>query len=313
MIPNKLKFDEFKQFAESYDPFPWEISADHKSQPGDIKGKHSVLINLMRFWKILGAVYEATPTFHTIIDVGPFPGAMIKILRHYFPQEFEYWAVGLGLSESYAKAMEDFGGKCFATELDPEFIEAELCNEWPIREADCVLLLDVIEHLTNPIHCLDTINGALRLGGALILTTDNLTSFANVYQMARRGRSPNVHPVRSSMFYRGEWRPHFREFAAEELEFFLKYSGFSVTRHVYFERLQGDFFFDGEGHLRDRDRYDGIKGKIQKMILQSAPHLMDHQILIATKTSEVKEIAANRPKPTKSVAEWMATRATWGL
>jgi SAM-dependent methyltransferase len=308
-----LALEDFIRYAETYEPFPWEVSDDHKFQAADIKGKHSVLINLVRFWKIVNALRETVPDFRNVVDVGPFPGSMIKILRHHFSQDFNYWAVGLGLSEDYCRAMEGLGGSCFETELDPEFVAAASVHTWPMHDADCVLLLDVIEHLTNPIHCLDAINRSLGMGGVLLLTTDNLTSFANVYQMARRGHSPNIHPVRSSLFYRGEWRPHFREFSADELQFFLEYSGFSVKRHEYFERQQGDFYLDGEGRARDRGRYRGIKGAVQKAILRSKPHLMDHQIIIATKIMEADDMEARRPRPTKSTAEWMEMRARLGL
>jgi SAM-dependent methyltransferase len=312
-MSNAVGLEDFIRYAETYTPFPWEISDDDRFQAADIKGKHSVLVNLVRFWKIVNALRETVPSFGTVVDVGPFPGAMIKILRHYFPQDFKYWAVGLGLSESYCRAMEDLGGSCFETELDPEFVEPEPVRTWPMRDVDCVLLLDVIEHLTNPTHCLDAINRAMRAGGVLVLTTDNLTSFANVYQMARRGHSPNIHPVRSSQFYRGEWRPHFREFSADELRFFLEYSGFSVKRHEYFERKQGDYFLDSDGHVLDRHRQRGIKGLIQKAILCVGGHLMDHQIVVATKVAEADDVSVRRPVPTRSKAEWMEMRARLGL
>ena len=312
MSSNMISLEDFVRYTETYTPFPWEI-ADDGFQAADMKGKHSVLINLVRFWKIVNAVRESVPLFRNVVDVGPFPGAMIKILHHYFSQDFKYWAVGLGLSEGYCRAMEDLGGSCFETELDPEFIEPEPVRTWPMRDVDCVLLLDVIEHLTNPTPCLDAINRALRPGGVLILTTDNLTSFANAYQMARRGHSPNIHPVRSSQFYRGDWRPHFREFSADELRFFLEHSGFSVVRHEYFERKQGDYFLDHGGYVFDRQRYRGIKGLIHKAILRFGSHLMDHQIVVATKTDEGDDVVGRRPAPTKSIAEWMEMRAKFGL
>lgn len=55
-------------------------------------------------------------------------------------------------------------------------------------QADCVLLLDVIEHLTNPGLALTNIRAALRPGSALIVTTPNprwsrsrLAALANGY------------------------------------------------------------------------------------------------------------------------------------
>lgn len=311
---NKLPtLKEFMLYAQSYVPFPWEISGEDAFQAADVKGKHSVLVSLVRFSKIITALKEACPDFKTVVDVGPYPGTMIKLLRHYFQQDFNYWAVGLALSPAYCREMEKLGGKCFETELDPDFVDAAETHEWPIRDADCVLLLDVIEHLVNPVACLDAINRALRPGGTLILTTDNITSFANTYQMLRAGQSPNIHPLRSSLFYRGEWRPHFREFSAAELSFYLENAGFSVVRHSYFERRQGDYFIDAAGRVQARNRYRGIKGLVQRAILKVAPQLKDHQIIVAKKAAEFEEIAQRRPKSTTSKVEWLRMRSQAGL
>lgn len=305
--------EEFERYAGSYAPFPWEIADANVVQPADVKGKPSVLVSLYRFWKVITVVEKYCPDFKAIVDVGPYPGAMIKLLRNYFRQDFAYWGIGLGLFDDYRKEMANLGGECFETELDPCFPNAAPVREWPIRNADCVLLLDVIEHLVDPIPCLDNINRALRMGGMLILTTDNLTSFANGYQMMRYGHSPNIHPLRSSMFYRGEWRPHFREFSADELAFFLKHAGFSVVDHEYFDRRQGDYYCDADGRVKIRERYRGIKGLVQRMVLRVAPHLKDHQIVVARKIAEFDDAANVRAKPTMSKAEWLRILSDAGL
>lgn len=305
--------EEFERYAQSYAPFPWEISEDDAFQAADIKGKHSVLVSLVRFCKVIAAIRENCPDFAVIVDVGPYPGAMIKLSRHYFRQDFTYWAIGLGLSDAYRKAMGALDGKCFETELDPSFSNAAEVREWPVRNADCVLLLDVIEHLVDPVPCLDSINRALRLGGKLIVTTDNITSFGNAYQMLRRGQSPNIHPLRSSYFYRGEWRPHFREFSAGELAFFLEYAGFSIVRHEFFERRQGDYYIDAAGRVRAHDRRRGIKGLAQRAILKVAPHLKNHQIIVACKVAEFSDVEQVRATPTTSKAEWLRMRSQAGL
>ena len=304
---------EFERYAATYVPFPWEITAADEFKPDDVKGKHAVLVSLVRFWKVMQAIRSACPQFRTIVDVGPYPGSMAKVLRHFFPHDFKYWAIGLGLSEEYRGEMQKLGGECFESEVDPAFGGTSEPREWPIRDADCVLLLDVIEHLVDPVFCLDAINRALRMDGILIITTDNLTSFANTYQMLRRGQSPNIHPLRSSMFYRGDWRPHFREYTSGELRFFLEHAGFTVDRHEYFERRQGDYYIGAGGKIAARDRYSGLKGALQHAILSVAPHLRDHHLVVARKTVAFEEAAARRPHPTESIEEWRALRARAGL
>jgi SAM-dependent methyltransferase len=310
---SSLTLQMFEHYAQSYVPFPWENAEDDAFQAPDVKGKHSVLVSLVRFWKVLSAIGENSPEFKIIVDVGPYPGAMLKLLRHFFHHDFQYWGIGLGLSEEYRKEMEKLGGQCFETEVDPSFPAAATVHEWPIRNADCVLLLDVIEHLVDPVPCLDSINRALRPGGKLIVTTDNLASFANAYQMLRRGQSPNVHPLHSSYFFRGDWRPHCREFSKGELAFFLGHTGFSVVRHEFFERRQGDYFQTATGRVLPRNRYRGIKGHARRAILGVAPHLKDHQIVVASKIAEFEEVEKKRVQPTKSKAEWLKMRSLAGV
>lgn len=300
-----ISFSDFCAYAEGYTPFRWELGDQSDFLPEDVRGKHSVLVSLVRFWLVANAVRKASPDFSTIVDVGAYPGAMIKILRHYFPQAFEYWAVGLGMSEEYRTEMQKLGGTCFETEIDPGFVAPAPAHAWPVRNADCVLLLDVIEHLVNPVDCLDAINKALRDDGILVITTDNIASFANAYQMAKNGRSPNLQPLHSSLIYRGPWRPHFREFSKDELAFYLDHAGFSVVEHRYFERRQGDYFFDANGKVGVHNRYRGLKGGLQRAILSVAPHLQDHQIVVARKTIPHDEAIRRRPQPTSSMDEWL--------
>jgi hypothetical protein len=135
-----MTLHDFERYAQSYAPFPWENSAEDAFQAADIKGKHSVLVSLVRFWKVVSAIREYCPQFTTIVDVGPYPGTMIKLLRDFFARDFEYWGIGLGLSDDYRSEMEKLGGHCFDTELDPSFPNAAPVFEWPVRNADCVLL-----------------------------------------------------------------------------------------------------------------------------------------------------------------------------
>ena len=113
-----------------------------------------------------------------------------------------------------------------------------------IKNFDLCFLLDTIEHLVDPIFCLDQINKSLTTDGYLLITTDNITNFLYIADMLRKGESPNVHPVLSSMIYRGNHRPHHREFSKKELEFILGHCGFKIVKHEYFDRKQGVYFIN---------------------------------------------------------------------
>jgi hypothetical protein len=237
---------------------------------------------------------------------------VLQLLRKFFGSQFTYLGIGLGFSEEYRVEMQKLGAEVFATELDPDFFEAKECLAWPNRTAEVCLLLDVIEHLVNPVHCLDQINANLKMGGKLVLTTDNITSFSNSYLMIKTGRSPNMHPADTCLFYRGDWRPHFREFSKDELSFYLTYCGFKLVDHQFFERKQGDFYLDSLGRISEKVRHQGVKGLIQKQIKARIPHLRDHQILVAEKIQQQADVSAQRPQMAYSVEEWLRLRRRYG-
>ena len=308
---SQLLFTErkFRKYVEHYSPFPWEVN-ENDPRP-QFRNKHSLLISFERFLKVLQyfQVLQRNRVVKKIIDVGPYPGVIAKLIKEFATTEIEYFGVGLHFDDEYQKAMDRLGAKLFATDVDPEFVEAKECKDWPMSNADVCFFLDVIEHLVNPIHCLDQINQSLKMGAHLILTTDNISSFGAAYNMMRRGDSPNVHPLQSSVFYRGEWRPHFREFSKGELFFYLQHCGFEVMKHEYFERKQGDFYLDENGKIYEKSRYLAIKGAIKKLIVRHFPHLRDHHIVLAKKQTDHETMIKKRPGVTYSMDEWLKLRA----
>ncbi len=309
-----VDLDSFLKFAEEYVPFEWEIN--HDTYQADFRGKHSVLINLIRYWYAVQYVQAGfqNDRLRSVVDVGSYPGCFLKILRRFCGEDIEYTGIGLGFSDEYTSTMEKLGARLFATELDPDFIEPKVVKDWPVSNVDCCLFLDVIEHLVNPIHCLDRINNSLRMGGKLIITTDNIAAFGYIYHMLKRGGSPNTPPARSHLFYRGDWRPHFKEFSREELRFFLEYCGFKLIKHEYFERKQGNYYLDQRGLCNNkyRHRYGGIKSVALKLLLRYLPHVRNHQVLIAEKVVEFREAARTRPAPTRDMNEWLRIRQSLG-
>lgn len=306
--------ESFKRFAEGYIPFPWEIN--HDTHQADFRGKHSVLINLIRYLYAVQYVQLGfrSDRLRSVVDVGSYPGCFLQIMRTFCGADIEYTGIGLGFSEEYTATMQRLGARLFETEMDPEFIEPNVVRDWPVSNVDCCLFLDVIEHLANPIHCLDQINKSLRMGGKLILTTDNVAAFGYIYHMLMRGGSPNTPAAKSHLFYRGDWRPHFKEYSREELNFFLAHCGFRLIEHQYFERKQGHYYLDQQGVCRNnyRYRFGGIKSLALRMLLRFLPHVRNHQVLMAEKVVDFPEVARTRPTPTRDMNEWLRIRQSLG-
>ena len=307
-----MKYKNFKEFVLNYKPFEWEI--DKTELRLAFKDKHSLISSFIRFYKVfiyLNELKEKNLNNPKILDVGAFPGNMVKLSNKIFSDISEYCAVGLDLEKNFIEKMKDFNVDCVDTELDPKFPESKKLVDWKAQNFDICFFLDTIEHLVDPIYCLDQINKSLKMDGKLLITTDNITNFLYITDMLRKGKSPNVHPVASSMVYRGNHRPHHKEFSREELEFILHWCGFEIVKHEYFDRKQGDFFIDKKTNSIKKHK---IKKKLKNIIFELVkntgfliPHLRNHHILLAKKVKNTDEVFKNRITTT-SKEKWLKIR-----
>ena len=82
MIKNKKKY--FDNFVINYTPWKWENQNEKRIL---YKDKSSVLVSYTRFLKVfnyLTKIREEIPGEIKIIDVGAFPGNMVKLTRDLF-------------------------------------------------------------------------------------------------------------------------------------------------------------------------------------------------------------------------------------
>ena len=306
--------EKYKKFVINYEPFEWEMEFNPSEFRENIKGKHSFIISFIGFYKVflyLEKLKQENLKNPKILDVGAFPGNIVKLSKTIFENISEYCAIGLDLDKKFTEKMKDYNVRCIDTEIDPQFPEPKKTIEWQIENFDICFLLDTIEHLVDPIFCLDQINKSLKTNGFLIITTDNITNFLYIVDMLRKGKSPNVPPMLSSMVYKGNHRPHHKEFSKEELEFILNRCGFKIIKHEYFDRKQGDYFIDKKNNTIKKHKIKkNLKNIIFELIKNTGfliPHLRNHHILLAKKVKNIDEIIQNR-STTTSKKEFLEIR-----
>ena len=308
-----MNYKEYEQFVINYKPFEWEIrNYDFRET---MVAKHSFLISFIRFYKVNNyldiLLKEKKIRNPKIVDVGSFPGNMILLTKKVFENVSKYYSVGLDLNQEFIQKMKELNVDCIETEIDPKFPEPKKIVDWNLKNYDICYLLDTIEHLVDPIFCLDQINKTLKIDGYLLITTDNITNFLYIVDMLRKGKSPNVHPILSSMIYRGNHRPHYKEYSKEELIFILKRCGFEVIMHEYFDRKQGEFFIDEVNKTIKKHK---TKRKLKNLLFELIknvgfliPHLRNHHIILAKKTQNIDDVILDR-KYTYSLEEWSKIR-----
>jgi 2-polyprenyl-3-methyl-5-hydroxy-6-metoxy-1,4-benzoquinol methylase len=300
--------DEYKNFVENYKPFPWEIDKD---EIRDLYANQNTFeINYKRFFYVFKKLKEIKNIIKnpSILDVGSYPGNMIKMCEYIFNKYSNFVSIGLDLDQTFISEVKKLNVDCINTEIDPEFPHAKEVKEWNLKNFDICLLLDTVEHLVNPVYCFDNANKSLKIGGYLILTTDNITNFSYILKMLLRGESPNIKFILSSFFYIGNHRPHHREFSKDELFFLLEYSGFKILNHEYFNREQGNYFVVKKKLIKKKKSFN-LKVSVKNLfnyIFNLVPHFRNHQILVAQKVKNIEE--NERFQPTASKKQWLEYR-----
>lgn len=307
----------FERYVCSYKPFAWDTVKNDRRQ----SSSNNLLSSFIRYSKIMEEVFQKWEPGFSVVDFGVFPGVLPRLFKELFPTEkYKYLGIGLMFSPDFIREMQKINVELLETELDPDYFKPKEIKPILRSGADIVLFLDLVEHLANPIPALDSANQCLKKGGYLILTTDNITNSDNLMSMLR-GKTPFLHPLQTNMFYMGDWRPHFREYAKDDLLWLIKNSGFTVVKHEYFNRKQGEFRVVN-GCLRHNASFAADKGlergtlkvfkrKLYKFI-RSALSLIgsyrNHQLIVAVKTAEIEELEGKRPVLQLSLEGWHRIR-----
>ncbi|MFC1658186.1 class I SAM-dependent methyltransferase [Candidatus Omnitrophota bacterium] len=141
-----------------------------------------------------------------------------------------------------AKQAKDRGWQVTALDIEKEpfkykheieFRQGDLNQGLPFGEEafDCVVMLEVIEHLKNPSFVLSQIYRVLKPGGIFILSTPNILNLKSRLRFFFEGtydyfREP---PLDHRAFHKqGSFNPHLFAYKYPELEYILFDSGFKI-------------------------------------------------------------------------------------
>ena len=177
----------------------------------------------------------------TIVDFGPFPGSLLRLLRGIEPTRgARLFGAGLMASPEFIQFMKrDADVEILTVNLDPagqQFSSKGYQEKVPLPDnsAQLVFALEIVEHLTSPFHLLTEAYRSLKSGGHLVITTPNVTRIGNIFKLLI-GRSPNdrlAPPGYNDP--NDEWRPHAREYAMHELADMLRHVGFEIALSRFF-------------------------------------------------------------------------------
>jgi SAM-dependent methyltransferase len=204
------------------------------------------------------------PDKHTIVDFGPFPRSLLRLLRRLdFTQSASLFGAGLMASDEFVRFMQsDVQAEILTVNLDPvgrHFRSKGYPEKVPLPDhsAQLVFALKIIEHLTSPFHLLAEDYRILASGGHVVLSTPN-------DRLAPPGYD----------YPDDEWRPHAREYAMHELADMLRQTGFDIGE-------SRSFLGEDTQECRQSVRQHGINWA--KWPFYLVPHLRGSLLIVGRK------------------------------
>ena len=243
--------------------------------------------------------YNSSISSEKCIDFGSYPGQLQELI-------FETLGVKFDLSGlHFDSSFKDYFSEYNILDFDFEKPVSNSNLEQNKELYGFASTFNTIEHMEYPNMLLDNINFFTKMGGHLILTTDNISTLKNIRRMILGGKSPNESLVKSKLFYFGEWRAHVRILSKDELFFLLNHSGFKVIEHVNFNLRAREYSIINNKLVRKKISF---KAKILESVENLFPMYRDHHLIVAKKVVNFDDLDSLRMKPTNSTDEWISYR-----
>lgn len=225
---------------EAADGVPWIVSQARRH--------HQIINEYLRCRDLTGA---RAPR---ILDVGAYPGTLLKFLRVSLAERGFMAGVGLEGSDEFVNDLRRYDIEFRRVNLDPIIrvddpgVQA-LPTRIPYDDAlfDFVFCTEALEHLLDPRVCLREIFRVLSPRGCFLMTTPNLARAANRLKLLCLGVSINFSLHESIMYNKGNWRPHMREYTLNELRHLFRDVGFAPLRDRYLDVSEDDVRLFGRG------------------------------------------------------------------
>ncbi len=167
-----------------------------------------------------------------ILDVGAFPGTLLKVLRQYCGEQGALAGVGLQGGEGFEADLAEHGIEFRRANLDPlipcrDPASRELPQSIPYPDGyfQFTICTEMVEHVLDCLHLLRDLRRVTAPGGLVLITTPNQARLSDRVRLGLFGRSI-YYPLNESIMYSvTDWRPHLREYTMAELDTLVRDAG----------------------------------------------------------------------------------------
>lgn len=187
-----------------------------KATFGQIDLQHIEAEGLDRLIPKLFELFPSNMSQCAVLDVGCGPGIIASSVKRHFGAE----VIGVDCDSTFLEQTKARGINAYRCNLETDNL--------PFSDAtfDCVLMIEVLEHLAKPENCLKEITRVIKPKGVLMLSTPNLAALPNRIAIIK-----GQDPLRGNPFIRPYDRT-IRLYALNSLTQLLS-SWFKITRFVY--------------------------------------------------------------------------------
>jgi SAM-dependent methyltransferase len=235
-----LTFPAFRRMTAVYPSSKFELADGVPWIVSQARRHHQIVTEYLRYRARTGT---ESPR---ILDVGAFPGTLLKLLRVFLEERGFMAGIGLEGSDEFVDDLRGYGIEFVKANLDPVIhVDDPAVQALPTRipfddgAFDFVFCTEALEHLLDPLVCLREIFRVLSPRGCFLMTTPNLARAANRFKLMG-GASVNFPLQQSIMYNKGNWRPHLREYTLAELRALFRDAGFHPLRERYLDISDDD-------------------------------------------------------------------------
>ena len=174
-----------------------------------------------------------------IIDLGFFPGTLIRQLKFLLNNKIICYGAGLNSDKSFESFMKPYIEDCVNLELDPFYSKSNSQIQIPFGNDTfhAVIATELLEHLISPLEMISEGARILQKGGLFMITTPNVSHIGAVMKLIF-GRSNYERLDRSPMYLQDDpWRGHCRFYDKKELITLFKRNGLKLHYHRYYREL----------------------------------------------------------------------------
>ena len=174
-----------------------------------------------------------------VIDIGMFPGTIIRQLKTLLNNRIFCYGVGQKIDEEFSEFIHPYTEECVNAELDPFYSKSDRQIKIPFENEtfDAVIATEILEHLISPLELIAEGARILKKGGLFIITTPNVSHIGGVLKLIL-GRSNYERLDRSPMsLQKDNWRGHIRFYDKNELITLFGGSGLNPVFHKYYREL----------------------------------------------------------------------------